>query len=138
MADMEISLQMPAGLGAIVTATNDVQTALQRNQHVHVRPMSIDQDASGAFRDFGATAIAILGTASAAAAIKGLFEVIKTAVIEAHKTHRQKMTQEHELKKLFLAIGKREIELDLDNDIQAITECLGGLEQEMVAAVEGG
>jgi len=62
MVGTEISLKMPADLGSIVVATTDVQNALRRNQHVKVRPEAVEQDTIGSFRDFGATAIAILGT----------------------------------------------------------------------------
>ena len=46
--------------------------------------------AGAAFEDFGAVAVAILGSAGAAAGVKALFGVIETAVEQAYQTRRGK------------------------------------------------
>lgn len=133
---VEISLGMPAELGALVVARDTVQTTLKVNRGVRIVPTARERDVGGAFRDFGATALAILGTAAASAAVKGIFDVIKTAVIEAHKTRRQLYSERHEFRKLVLVLGHSKTEINLDDSLQQIERMLNELEEETVQRLQ--
>jgi hypothetical protein len=135
MASVEISLSMPSELGAEVVTSRSVQAALNASPGVRVAS-GADRKADGsAYEDFGAITVALFGTAGAVAGIKGIFEVIRTAIIEAHKTRREHQAQQHELRKLILVLGARRDEVDLDRDLADIERQIAGLEQEAMALI---
>ncbi len=131
----EISLTMPVDLGAQVIADQGVQSALQKNEGIRVGSIATKRDAGGAFQDFGATAIAILATPAAAAAITGLFKVIKVAIEEAHKTRRLQYAQRHDLKKLVLSLGQKDYTINLEDNLQTIERRVTELENEAIQAL---
>lgn len=125
-----IRLTLPAELGAIVVSNPDVQSKLNTNDDVTVASIATPSDATGTFRDFGATAIAILGTVAAATAVKGVFDIIKTVIIESHKTYRHRLSQRHEMRKLVLSLGEMETTIDLDDRLEDIEAKLSELEAQ--------
>ena len=130
MATIDMSLTMPAELGAIVAATEDVQAAIHGNPDMKVLSTGSEAYEGGAFQDFGATLLLILGTAGGAAAVTGIFSVIKTAIIEAHKTRRQLYAQRHDLRKILLSVGLKRIEIDLSQEVEEIERVVNQAGQE--------
>ena len=129
MNDALITLEMPIQLGRAVISSPVVQASLDRNPGTRVRSRSAGNDPDGASRNFGATALLILGTPSAAATVTGIFAVIRTAVKEAHKTRRELQQQDHEVQKLVLVLGGRRDEIDLASDLKEIETRIDELEQ---------
>jgi hypothetical protein len=81
--ELQLGVRLPAELAAAVISKEAVATALRHTPDVRIERESTASDRSGALRDFGATAIAILGTAAAVAAVKGFFSVVRTVVKES-------------------------------------------------------
>ncbi|MGN6792318.1 MAG: hypothetical protein ACTHJW_07990 [Streptosporangiaceae bacterium] len=135
MDEIQISLTMPVELGAEVLSAPDVSEAIGGVDGVRVVTGSDGRQAGAAFVDFGATAIAILGSAAAVAGIKALFGVIKTAVEQAYKTHRERQAQNHELRKLILILGNKRNEIDLDQRAEQINERIAQLEREALKLI---
>lgn len=135
MDEIEISLTMPVELGAEVLTAPLVSEAISGVDSVRVVSRSDGRQAGAAFEDFGATAIAILGSAAAVAGIKALFGVIKTAVEQAYKTHGERQAQDHELRKLILILGNKRNEIDLDQRAEQINERIAQLEREAIELI---
>lgn len=136
MANIEVSLQMPTKTGSAIVASTVVQEALREHPDVKVQSVGVKKEKGGAFQDFGATAVAILGTAAAVAAVKGLFAVIRAAIMEAHRTSRERQKQEHERRKLVLVIQARQEEIDLDRTKAELEAQVSRLEQEALSLAE--
>ena len=130
MEPIEVRLTLPLKLGAVVASKADVQKAAAK-ANVKIASVATPKEARGTFRDFGATAVVLLGTVAAGAAVKGLFDVIKTVVQEAYKTHRQKQAHQHEQNMLMLKIGEKTTEIDLDQKLEDIEALIAGLEQQI-------
>ena len=130
MNDISVALEMPIELGRIVVSSPVVRACLDNNPDAKVRSQAAARDAEGAYRDFGATALLVLGTPSAVAAVTGLFAVIRTAIKEAHKTLRERQNQDHEMRKLVLILGAKREEIDLAKDLKEIDTRVDELEHE--------
>jgi hypothetical protein len=128
--DISVGLEMPIQLGRIVVSSPVVRASLESNPDAKVRSRSAASDPEGAYRDFGATALLVLGTPSAVAAVTSLFAVIRTAIREAHQTLRERQSQDHEMRKLVLILGARRDEIDLANDLKEIETRIDELEHE--------
>jgi hypothetical protein len=128
--DISVALEMPIELGRIVVSSPAVRTSLDNNPDAKVRSQSAGSDSEGAYRSFGATALLILGTPSAVAAVTSLFAVIRTAIREAHKTLRERQDQDYEMRKLVLILGARRDEIDLAKDLKEIEMRIDELERE--------
>ncbi len=130
MDDISVALEMPIQLGRIVVSSPVVQASLYDHPDAKVRSQSAGSDPEGAYRDFGATALLVLGTPSAVAAVTSLFSVIRTAIKEAHQTVRERQGQDHEMRKLVLILGARRDEIDLAKDLKEIEMRIDELERE--------
>lgn len=130
MEPIEIRLTMPLELGAAVASKPEVQKAVA-NGVMKIVSVATPREASGTFHDFGATAVVLLGTAAAGAAVKGIFDVIKTVVQEAYKTHRQKQSHERAQKMLMLKLGEKTAEINLEDELEDIQALIAALEQEI-------
>jgi hypothetical protein len=130
MNDISVVLEMPVQLGRIILSSPVVRASLDNNPDAKVRSRSARSDPEGANRDFGATALLVLGTPSAVAAVTSLFAVIRTAIQEAHKTIRERQGQDHEMRKLVLILGARRDEIDLAKDLKEIERRIDELEHE--------
>jgi hypothetical protein len=128
--DISVALEMPIELGRIVVSSPVVRASLDNNPDARVRSQAAARDAGGAYRDFGATALLVLGTPSAVAAVTSLFAVIRTAIKEAHKTLRERQGQDYEMRKLVLILGAKREEIDLAKDLQEIETRVDELEHE--------
>jgi len=130
MATVEIALSMPVELGAEVVTGPSMQAALKATPAVRIVSGTGRAADGAAYEDFGAFTVALFGTAGAVAGIKGIFDVIRTAVSEAYQTRREQQAQQHELRKLILVLGARRDEIDLDRDLDDIERQIDELEQE--------
>jgi hypothetical protein len=135
MDEVQISLVFPVELGAEVLSSPSVQDALSGAAGARVLSSSDPRQTGAAFEDFGAIAIAILGSAGAVAGIEALFAVIKTAIEQAHQTRRERQAQEHELRKLILVLGHKRNEIDLDQSLEQIQRRVAEVEREAVELV---
>ena len=132
MNDISIALEMPIQLGRLVVSSPVVRASLDNNPDAKVRSWSGGSDPDDAYRDFGATALLVLGTPSAAAAVTSIFAVIRTAIKEAHKTLRERQGQDYEMRKLVLILGARRDEIDLAEDLKEIETRIDELEHEAI------
>lgn len=131
-----ISLQMPSDIGAIVAASDNVQQALHKNPIAGVISTSTPEDNAGTLRDLGATTVAILGTAAAVTAVRGLFDVLKIAIAEAYKTRRQRLTEEHEERMLKLIMdGQKTLEINLDSELKDIIAQIDEAEEGVISTM---
>lgn len=126
---------MPIELGGLVVASEPVQSALRANPDANVSSVAVDHEAGGAYQDFGATALVVLGAPAVVAAVKGLFSVIRTAIREAHRTRRQSSSEDHEFRKLVLVLDAKREEIDLTAEIDAIDARVSALESEAIGRV---
>jgi hypothetical protein len=131
MAEISVALEMPIALGRSVVASPTVRSALDNSPYARLTSRPAQRDVEGAHRDFGATALLVLGTPSAVAAVTGLFAVIRTAIREAHLTIRDRQSQLHDLQKLVLVLGARREEIDLAKDLEEIEARVDELEHEV-------
>ncbi|MFA7007141.1 MAG: hypothetical protein WC429_24100 [Verrucomicrobiia bacterium] len=127
---------MPSKLGSIVVSSTKFQAALHRTSDVYVGPLAEPADAGGTFRDFGATAIAILGTPVALAAVKELFGLIRLAIQEAHNTRRSQDKHRLELAKMMLIMGNKHVAINLDSDLHQIEAIVADVEAEVVQQIK--
>lgn len=130
MNDISVALEMPIQLGRIVVSSPAVRASLDSNPDAKVRSRSGGSDPENAYRDFGATALLVMGTPSAVAAVTSLFAVIRTVIKEAHKTLRERQSQDYEMRKLVLILGARRDEIDLAKDLKEIETRIDELEHE--------
>jgi len=129
MTTISVSLEMPIDLGSSVVASPSVQASLRAHPEARVVAKGESRDVGGAYQDFGATAILVLGTPALAAGVKGLFSVIRTAIVEAHTTRREKSRQDHEIDKLVLVLDAERNEIDLGESMDDLQARLDALEQ---------
>ena len=124
-----------AGELARSVSSEPVQLALREHPEATVRSEAVDRDAGGAYQDFGATALVLLGTPAVIAGVKGLFSVIRTAIAEAHKTRRRRSSEDHEYRKLVLVLDAKREEIDLAAEADVIEARVAALESAAVALV---
>lgn len=120
MGSIHVSLYMPAKLGSRVISRQSVRDAVFANPSIAQQTVGSEEAQEGAFKDFGATLIALAGTAAGVAAIKGLFDVIKTAIQEAYKARRERYSTDANLKKVALLISQKRTEFDLDKPLETL------------------
>ena len=130
MTGILVGLEMPIEFGAVVVSSSAVQESLRDNPGAMVCSQSMSRDVGGAYQDSGATALLVLGTPTAFAAVKGLFSVIRTVISEAHKTQRARQSQEHELRKLVLILGEEREKIDLAMSLEEIETRVDMLERQ--------
>lgn len=130
-----VELICPSDIGAQVISRSDIQSMIQDHPGICFAPFNNSSLSEGAMHDFGATAIAIMGTAATAAAVKGTFDVIKTIIIELHKSNREKRVQEHEARILMLKIAAVEHRIDLNDALEKIT---ADFDKLSTASIQGG
>lgn len=135
MDEIEISLTFPIELGAEVLTEPAVSEAINGTDGVRVVSGQDGRQSGGAFEDFGAVTVAILGSAGAVAGIRALFGVIKTAVEQAYQIRRERQAQEHELRKLILILGHKRNEIDLDQGHEQIEARIAQLERDALELV---
>lgn len=132
MTEIFVALEMPIELGAVVISSSAVQASLRDCPAATMSSEAVSDDVGGAYQDIGATTLLILGTPTAITAVKGLFSVIRIAIIEAHKTQRERQSQEHELRKLVLVLGAERENIDLAAGLQEIEARVDALENQAV------
>jgi hypothetical protein len=125
---IEIRLTLPVELGAAVVASDAVQAALAEMPEVRSGSVAVDARMPDTFHDAGATAVIILGAPAVIAGVKGVFDVIRTAIVEAHKTRRTEAGYRHELRKLLLTAGSKRLEIDLDEELPQIESRVAEIE----------
>lgn len=117
---MEIEVIIPGEISSAVLSQTEILQSAQ-TLGVKITPISNSKNRPIlSHNDFGATAVAVLGTAAAGAAVKGLFDLFKTIIIETQKTKRQNLTQEYELQILKLRIDNKIHKFDLNKSIPEI------------------
>jgi len=124
----EIGLILPAELGARVVASDAVQASLAEMSGVRVGSIAVDARMPDTFHDAGATALMILGAPAVVTAVKALFDLIRTAIVEAHKTRREEAARRHELRMLLLKAGSKSYEIDLDEELPQIENRIAQIE----------
>jgi hypothetical protein len=129
---LEISLVIPIELGADVISKPKVVAQLNDTPGVTVVSSSNHNSSSGAYRDVGGTAVVLLGTAVAVAAVRGLFDLLKTVIHEAYETRRSRDMQQHEMRILLLRVAGVEHLLDLNLSIETIDSELARLLDELI------
>lgn len=120
VAEISVALEMPIELGRSVVSSPAVRSSVDNSPYARIVSRAASRDSEGTHRDFGAASLLVLGTPSAVAAVTGLFAVIRTTIKEAHKTIRDRQSQQHDLQKLVLVLGARREEIDLSKDLKEI------------------
>jgi hypothetical protein len=128
MAPTEITLTMPVELGAQVMSKPAVEEAVKAAKGVRVQATAPDRRADGTFEDASAVLLMIMATPAAAAAIKGIFDLLRTVITEAHRTRREEAAHRHDLRKVLLTIGATRTEIDLREDLSQVQRRVDELE----------
>ena len=130
MAEVFVALEMPAGLGRAAFASPVVRSSVDNCPDARIGSRAASQDSEGAHRDFGTATLLLLSTPSAVAAVTGLFAVIRTMIKEAHRTIRDRQSQQYKLQRLVLVLGARREEIDLASDLKEIEARLDELQHQ--------
>jgi hypothetical protein len=130
VAEIFVALEVPTELGRAVFSSPVVRSSVDNCPDARIVSRAASQDSEGAYRDFGAASLLLLGTPSAVAAVTGLFAVIRTMIKEAHRTIRDGQSQQYDLQKLVLVLGARREEIDLARDLKEIEARLDELQRE--------
>ncbi len=130
MAEIFVALEMPTELGRAALSSPVVRSSVDNCPDAHIVSRPASQDSEGAHRDFGTASLLLLGTPSAVAAVTGLFAVIRTMVKEAHRTIRDRQSQQYNLQRLVLVLGARREEIDLASDLKEIEARLDELQHQ--------
>lgn len=143
MGQLDIQLVMSSEFGAAVVSRNSVSAAIGNQPELRVVPKQAQARSALAYHDFGATALAILGTAAGVAAVKGIFQVLNTVVREAFETYRQRQAQKGPAQKkdvpiLVLKLGAEEQEIDLRKHLDEVTARLNELAAKAAGKVADG
>lgn len=131
MAEIFVALEMPIELGRTVVSSPVVRSSVDNCPCARIVSQAASRDSEGAHRDFGAASLLLLGTPSAVAAVTGLFAVIRTMIKEAHRTIRDRQSQQYDLQKLALVLGARREEIDLARDLEDIEGRLDELHHQV-------
>ena len=130
MAEILVALEMPREIGRRVVSSPVVRSCLDNCPYARITSRAASQDSEGAYRDFGSASLLLLGTPSAVAAVTGVFAVIRTMIKEAHKTIRDRESQQYDLQRLVLVLGARREEIDLARDLKEIEARLDELQHQ--------
>lgn len=130
MAEILVALEMPIEIGRSVVSSPVVRSSVDDCPYARIVSRAASQDSEGAYRDFGTASLLLLGTPSAVAAVTGVFAVIRTMIKEAHKTVRDRQSQQYDLQRLVLVLGARREEIDLARDLKEIEACLDDLQHQ--------
>lgn len=130
MAEILVALEIPIELGRSVVSSPVIRSSVDNCPDARIVSRAPSTDSEGAHRDFGAASLLLLGTPSAVAAVTGLFAVIRTMIKEAHRTIRDRQSQQHDLQKLVLVLGARREEIDLARDLKEIEGRLDELQDQ--------
>jgi len=127
---------MPAKLGSRVASRQSVRQAVSENPGLQVRSVGSEDIEGGAFKDFGATLVLLAGTAAGVAAVKGVFEVIKTVIQEAYKARRERYAADAELRTIQLVLEHKTTEFDLDQPLETLNRQLEEKQVELCKQIE--
>lgn len=128
MAEILVALEMPVEIGRSVVSSPVVRSSVDDCPYARIVSRAASQDSEGAHRDFGTASLLLLGTPSAVAAVTGVFAVIRTMIKEAHRTVRDRQSQQYDLQRLVLVLGARREEIDLARDLKEIEARLDELQ----------
>ena len=131
MIQQEIQLTFSAKFGSDVLSSDKADTSVKASE-ARVVPIASAPNSLSAHHDFGATVIAVLGTAATVAAVKGLFGLFKTLVEEAHKTKRLRYAQEHEARMLLMSTAHEQLKIDLDEPLDVVLSQVAQFEDRVV------
>ena len=130
MAEMLVALEMPIEIGRSVVSSPAVRSSVDDCPYARIVSRAASPDSEGAHRDFGTASLLLLGTPSAVAAVTGVFAVIRTMIKEAHRTIRDRQSQQYDLQRLVLVLGARREEIDLARDLKEIEARLDELQDQ--------
>jgi hypothetical protein len=130
VAEILVALEMPIEIGRSVVSSPVVRSSVDDCPYARIVSRAASQDSEGAHRDFGTTSLLLLGTPSAVAAVTGVFAVIRTMIKEAHRTVRDRQSQQYDLQKLVLVLEARREEIDLSRDLKEIEARLDDLQHQ--------
>ena len=130
MAEILVALEMPIEIGRSVVSSPVVRSSVDDCPYARIVSRAASQDSEGAHRDFGTVSLLLLGTPSAVAAVTGVFAVIRTMIKEAHRTVRDRQSQQYDLQRLVLVLGARREEIDLAKDLKEIEARLDELQHQ--------
>ena len=130
MAEILVALEMPIEIGRSVVSSPVVRSSVDDCPYARIVSRAASQDSEGAHRDFGTASLLLLGTPSAVAAVTGVFAVIRTMIKEAHKTVRDRQSQQYDLQRLVLVLEARREEIDLARDLKEIEARLDDLQHQ--------
>jgi hypothetical protein len=130
VAEILVALEMPIEIGRSVVSSPVVRSSVDDCPYARIVSRAASQDSEGAHRDFGTTSLLLLGTPSAVAAVTGVFAVIRTMIKEAHRTVRDRQSQQYDLQKLVLVLEARREEIDLARDLKEIEARLDDLQHQ--------
>lgn len=130
MAEILVALEMPIEIGRSVVSSPVVRSSVDDCPYARIVSRAASQDSEGAHRDFGTASLLLLGTPSAVAAVTGVFAVIRTMIKEAHRTVRDRQSQQYDLQRLVLVLGARREEIDLARDLKEIEARLDDLQHQ--------
>lgn len=130
MAEILVALEMPIEIGRSVVSSPVVRSSVDDCPYARIVSRAASQDSEGAHRDFGTASLLLLGTPSAVAAVTGVFAVIRTMIKEAHRTVRDRQSQQYDLQRLVLVLEARREEIDLARDLKEIEARLDDLQHQ--------
>jgi len=133
VAEILVALEMPIEIGRSVVSSPVVRSSVDDCPYARIVSRAASQDSEGAHRDFGTASLLLLGTPSAVAAVTGVFAVIRTMIKEAHRTVRDRQSQQYDLQRLVLVLGARREEIDLARDLKEIEARLDDLQDQATA-----
>jgi len=133
VAEILVALEMPIEIGRSVVSSPVVRSSVDDCPYARIVSRAASQDSEGAHRDFGTVSLLLLGTPSAVAAVTGVFAVIRTMIKEAHRTVRDRQSQQYDLQRLVLVLGARREEIDLARDLKEIEARLDDLQDQATA-----
>jgi hypothetical protein len=120
MESVDVRLEIPIDLASEVVSTPRVQAALRAAPEASVHSVAEADDGEHGYRDFGATLLVIAGTAAAAAAVEGMFNLVATIIEQVSESRRQRREHQHERETLILIINGERRELDADRPAEEL------------------
>jgi hypothetical protein len=120
MESVDVRLEIPIDLASEVVSTSRVQAALRAAPEASIQSIAETGDGEHGYRDFGATLLVIAGTATAAAAVEGIFNLVTTIIEQVSESRRQRREHQHEVERLTLIINGQRRELDADQPAEEL------------------